>query len=335
LADLSTRGRQIRHDLAGARRYWLIWVPVVPVVVWTLVRVLGLDRGFPLVPLITFTPYATVGALFVTGIAVALRNWAAAAVAGLATLCLLAAVLPRAIGDGTVSAAGRETLTVLSTNVHHGTADPEALVELVDRYRPDLLAVQELTPSFARKLQRAGLGSRLPNSLLETRRAAAGSGLYSRLPLRKIGGRQPFFFRQPRAVLRMPDGRQVRVVDIHPLPPGRGNGDVWGETLDSLPSAGSGPPWVLAGDFNATLDHARFRELLDRGYRDAGAVAGEGLEPTFPTMGFGSLPPFITIDHVLADHRLDVVDYEVKDLPGTDHRPVLAELALPSGPSGR
>jgi len=315
----------------GARRYWLIWVPVMPVVVWTLIRVLGLDRDYPLVALMAFTPYAVVAAFFVAGIALALRNWAAVAVAGLATLCLAFAVLPRALGDGTVDPAGRQTLSVLSANVFHGSADAEELVEMVKRYRVDLLSVQELTPSFAHKMRRAGLDRLLPRSIEETSDSdsAAGSGLYSRLPMHKLPGGERFFFRQPRAVLRMPGGRRVRVVAIHPIPPGRGVEEIWDDTLESLPSAGSGPPWVLVGDFNATLDIAPFRDLLDRGYRDAGAVAGEGLEPTFPTMGFGSLPPFITIDHVLADHRLDVVDYEVKDLPGTDHRPVLAELALP------
>ncbi|HEV2791522.1 MAG TPA: endonuclease/exonuclease/phosphatase family protein [Solirubrobacterales bacterium] len=301
----------------------------MPVVLWTLVRALGLDRDYPLVALMAFTPWAALGALLVAGVALALRNWAAAAVTGVATLCLVAAVLPRALGDGTVDPAGRATLSVLSVNVHFGGADPEVLVELVDRHRPDLLALQELTPRAARGLQRAGLGRHLPGAVLETRRGAAGSGLYSRLPIRKLDGGQPFFFRQPRALLRMPDGRRVRVVDIHPLPPGRGAEEVWADTLESLPSAGDGAPWVLVGDFNATLDTAPFRELLDRGYRDAGEVAGEGLEPTFPTMGWGGLPPFITIDHVLADRRLDVVDYAVENLPGTDHRPVRAELALP------
>jgi endonuclease/exonuclease/phosphatase family metal-dependent hydrolase len=84
---------------------------------------------------------------------------------------------------------------------------------------------------------------------------------------------------------------------------------------------------VLLGDFNATLDHSKLREALDRGYRDAAAVAGEGLEPTWPDDG--SLGPVITIDHVLADERLGIVDYEVEGLPGSDHRPVWAELALP------
>jgi endonuclease/exonuclease/phosphatase family metal-dependent hydrolase len=313
----------------GARRYWLIWVPVVPVALWALVRVFGLDGGFPLVPLMAFTPYAAIAALLIAGVAMALRNWAAATVAGLVALCLAMVVLPRAVGDGTVEAAGRETITVLSANIHHGTGEAEALVELVERHRPDLLAIQELTPSFARELRLAGLDRLLPNAILETRRSASGAGLYSHLPMRRLGGEQPFFFRQPRAVLRMPDGRRVRVVDVHPYPPGRGNVDIWSEALESLPSTGRGAPWVLLGDFNATLDHSQLRDLLDRGYRDAAEVAGEGLEPTWPTGAWASRLPAVTIDHVLADSRLGIVDYEVEELPGSDHRTVWAELALP------
>lgn len=296
-------------------------------VLWALVRGFGLERGVPLVPLMAFTPYVAAGALLVSGIAVALRNWAAAAVAGLATLCLAAAVLPRAVGDGTAEAAGRTTLRVLSTNVYRGKADPEQLVALVDRLRPDLLAVQELTPRFARELRRAGLGERLSHAIVEVRQGAAGGGLYSRLPLRPLASGSPSFFRQPRAALRLPDGSRVRVVDVHPLTPGRIGIDAWNDSLGDLPPTGSGAPWVLIGDFNATLDHSRLREVLDRGYRDAGDVAGEGLEPTWPNDG--SLGPLITIDHVLADRRLGIVDYEVEELPGSDHRPVWAELALP------
>jgi endonuclease/exonuclease/phosphatase (EEP) superfamily protein YafD len=312
---------------AGARRHWLIWLPVISVVLWTLARVLGIDRGFPLGPLMAFTPYAAIASLFVAGVAVALRNWAAATVAALAMLCLAAAVLPRAIGNGTVDAAGHETLTVLSTNVHHGSADPEGLVALVDRFHLDLLSVQELTPSFARKLHAAGLGARLSNANLEVRPGASGAGLYSSLPMTDLGGGRRFFFRMPRAELTLPDGRRIGVVGVHPYPPVSGRVGVWEEALESLPSAGAGTPWLLAGDFNATLDQSQLRDVLDRGYRDAGDVAGMGLEPTFP-QNRHLIPP-VTIDHVLADRRLGIVDYSVESLPGSDHRAVHAELALP------
>ncbi len=65
----------------------------------------------------------------------------------------------------------------------------------------------------------------------------------------------------------------------------------------------------MLGDFNATLDQAELRDVVGRGYRDAADVAGKGLEPTFPRQGWHDLGPFITIDHVLADERLGIVDY--------------------------
>ncbi|HEU5253843.1 MAG TPA: endonuclease/exonuclease/phosphatase family protein [Solirubrobacterales bacterium] len=327
---MSPAGRQNRHGITGAGRYWAIWLLVAPLVLWTLIRIFGLDRGVPLVPLMSFTPYVAIAALLVAGVATALRNWAAATVAALATLCLAAAVLPRAVGDGTAEAAGHETVGVLSANVYRGKADPRALVELVDRNDVDLLSVQELTPRFARELHRAGIDRRLPEAVEETRKGAAGGGIYSRLPIEPIAVRSPSFFRQPRVLVRLPDGRLLRVGDVHPLTPGRTGIDAWEDSLGDLPATGEGTPWVLIGDFNATLDHSRLREVLDRGYRDAGDVAGQGLVPTWPNRGH-TLGPFITIDHVLADERLGIVDYGVEDLPGSDHRSIHAELALPGG----
>lgn len=300
---------------------------MIPVALWTFLRVFGIDQGFPLATVMPFTPYVAVAALLVAGVAVALENWLAALIAGVATLLLAVAVLPRAIGDGTVEAAGRETLDLLSTNILRGRADPEAVVALVERHDPDLLSVQELTPRFARELREAGLGKLLPHELLEVAPGSAGSGLYSRLPLRPLPGPDRFSFRMPRAALTLPGGRRVRVVGVHPYPPNPNQVGVWEESLASLPSAGRAAPWVLAGDFNATLDQSQFRDLLGRGYRDAGVVAGEGLVPTFPRLGH-MIPP-ITIDHVLADRRLDVVEYSVEEMPGSDHRPVHAILALP------
>ncbi|HEV7400034.1 MAG TPA: endonuclease/exonuclease/phosphatase family protein [Solirubrobacterales bacterium] len=302
---------------------------VIPILIWTAIRLFGLEGGYPLVAMMAFTPYVAIAALLAAGVAAALRNWAAATVAAVAMLCLAAAVLPRAIGSEAADPAGHETLSVLSTNIHHGTADPDAVVALVDRYRPDLLSVQELTPSFAAKLRRAGIGSRLPESMLLVHRSASGAGLYSRLPLTPLPHQTRFFFRMPRAALTMPDGRRLRVVGVHPYPPLSKNGGVWQAALESLPSAGAGTPWVLVGDFNGTLDQAEFRDVVDRGYRDAGDVTGKGLEPTFPTMGHRLLPPSIAIDHVLADRRLGIADYGVDDLPGSDHRAIHAQLVLP------
>jgi endonuclease/exonuclease/phosphatase family metal-dependent hydrolase len=82
----------------------------------------------------------------------------------------------------------------------------------------------------------------------------------------------------------------------------------------------------MAGDFNATLDMALFRSVLGKGYVDAADQKGEGLVPTWGVTMYG--PP-LSFDHVLADRRCAVLAYSVHDLPGSDHRAVLADLELP------
>jgi endonuclease/exonuclease/phosphatase (EEP) superfamily protein YafD len=311
---------------AGARRYWWIWFVVVPLALWALIRAFGLDSGFPLVAMMAFTPLVAVAALLVAGVAVALGNWPAAAVAWIATFALGTAVLPRAIGDGTVAPGGRETIGVLSANAFVGRADPEALVELVERLHPDVLAVEELSPRLARGLREAGIARLLPEAEIALR-DGTGSAIYSDLPLTEIPEGRVYTFPMPRARLELPDRRAVRLVAIHPITPTRHGIHTWEETLAGLPGTGSYPPWLLIGDFNATLDNSALRDLIGRGYRDAADVAGLGLEPTWPNKG--TLPPLVTIDHVLADRRIDVAAYAVEDIPGSDHRAVYARLVMP------
>jgi endonuclease/exonuclease/phosphatase (EEP) superfamily protein YafD len=314
-------------DLAGARRFWPIWAAVLPVAAWALVRALEVDGGFPLIPLIAYTPYVAAVAPIVLTAALALRNWAAALIAALATGFLLAAVMPRALGAGEDLPPDSEELRVLSANVHRGTADPDALVALVRRLDVDVLSVQELTPGFARELRAGGLRRRLPHAALSTRSGVSGGGIYSRLPLRRLRSPPPNPFRMPRAEVALEGGRRVRLVAVHPYPPKRTSVDRWRAGMRSLPAADpSNTPWVLAGDFNATLDFPELRDLLDTGYRDAGEVTGDGLAPTWPQGRI--LPPPVTIDHVLADRRASILDYGVEDLPGSDHRAVFAFLAL-------
>jgi endonuclease/exonuclease/phosphatase (EEP) superfamily protein YafD len=263
--------------------------------------------------------------------ALALRRWAAATVAMVAFASLLAAVAPRLAPDPGVGDHGGPRLRVLSANIHQGGADLRELLRIVRAERPDVLSIQELTAGAAARLRRLNVQRFLPHRLVEVSGGAAGAGLYSHFPMRRIQTSQ-FRFRMPRALVRLPDGTRVEVVCVHPFPPRRHSVDLWSRQLESLPSApDDGPLHVLAGDFNATLDHSELRRVLDRGYRDAADALGEGLTPTWSSHGLLSLP--ITIDHVLVDDRAGILDYSVHNLPGSDHNALFAELAL--GPERR
>jgi endonuclease/exonuclease/phosphatase (EEP) superfamily protein YafD len=303
------------------------WVAAVPFAIWAVIRLLGLDAGYPLEAMMPFTPYVAAAAVAAAALALALRGWAPAALAALAALALGAVVLPRELGDDTVSAAGRPTLNVLAANVHRGHAYPDGVIHLVDELHPDVLTIEEYTSRCGRELSAAGIDGRLPHHVLDARKSSSGTAIYSRFPLRRLPSGGHNLFKMARAEASLPDGRRLRIVAVHPFPPMRRavTGE-WEDVLSTLPSGGQGTPWLLAGDFNATFDQAPLRELVGRGYRDAGETAGKGLDGTFPADSL--FPPPITIDHIHADERFGIVGYEVEPLADSDHHAIFAELAL-------
>ena len=114
-----------------------------------------------------------------------------------------------------------------------------------------------------------------------------------------------------------------------PKPPwSPGATDRWRSQLSALPAPGDSPR-ILAGDFNATLDHAQFRRLLRRGYLDAASQVGHGLSMTWGPRPDRRLA-LLAIDHVLIDRRCAVLTTSAHWLTGSDHRALYAELRLPA-----
>lgn len=305
---------------------WLAWLVVAPFPAWAVARLAGLDRVPLLVEAMAVTPYAAVGSLIALLVAAAARVRGAIAV-GLATVLTMAAmVVPRALPSA--PAATGPALKVLTANLFFGHADAPAVVALVRRLRPDVLSLQELTPRALAALDAAGLGELLPYRHTEEGWGASGGGIFSRYPLTEQPGFSPGGgHAMPRARFTLPTGQAVEIVNVHTVAPlGPAVAD-WRAQLAALPRPEPGVIRVLAGDFNATLDHADLRRVLAAGYADAADATGTGLVPTWPSGR--RLPPLITIDHVLYDRRASAVRTEVHTLPFTDHRAFFAELRLP------
>ncbi|XVV17647.1 endonuclease/exonuclease/phosphatase family protein [Actinoplanes sp. CA-131856] len=310
----------------------LAWVLVVPGLVWAALRVSGWSPG-AVVVVLPFTPYAVAGSLVLLVVIVALRQWRAAVVAGLATAVLAGCVVGRVVPDRDRGPRDGVALTILSANMLIGRGDPEEIVRRVRDEDVGVLALQEFTAGGQAALARAGLGRLLPYSSIAPQRArdpygTTGSAVYSRFPLTGSGFRLNYGgFQQAYASVTVPGAKPVVVESVHPAAPHSLDvlGD-WRRDLKDQP----GPGRVLAGDFNATLDHKQLRDLLGRGYRDAAATMGKGLIPSWGPYADRPIPP-ITIDHVLVDRKIGIGRYAAYDLPGSDHRMVLAAVVLPPG----
>jgi endonuclease/exonuclease/phosphatase (EEP) superfamily protein YafD len=298
---------------------------------WAAARLAGADRlRFAeawAVPLLSFTPQVTAGAW---ASAVLLRGAGPAAAAAAAGAALTAAVGPRAVPCRPPPAAG-PVVRVVTANLLFGRAAAGAVAELAGRTRADVLFVQELTGAAAAGLQRAGLGDLLPYQVTQPVPDGARDGIYARYPLRGAPPAARPSAARCTARLDLPSGQFVELACIHAAPPkpwSPGATARWRTQLAALPAPGEGPR-ILAGDFNATLDHAQFRRLLRSGYADAASQAGHGLSPTWGPRP-GGRPALLAIDHILIDRRCAVLTTSAHRLTGSDHRALYAEIQLPA-----
>ena len=161
---------------------------------------------------------------------------------------------------------------------------------------------------------------------------AASGAVWTRLTVAGRGA-EPGTFEQPTVRLAVGGAPDVELTAVHSAPagdlavapcaPGR-------EDLAALPDPEPGVLRVLAGDFNATLDHADLRAVLRRGYVDAARAVGGALALDVAAAAAAAFPR-LALDHVLVDPRITVAAVELATVAGSDHRAVVADLVLPAG----
>jgi endonuclease/exonuclease/phosphatase (EEP) superfamily protein YafD len=310
------------------------WLAAACVAGFGIGRLAAADRFHPteapVTPLLSFTPHVSAAAL---ASPVLWRRKGAASVAALAGAVLAAVVLPRAFRRPQPPAEGPR-LRVLTANLMHGSASEEAIVSLVQRSAADVLFMQEINHAAVNRFKEAGLTDVLPHQIIDIGdEALSGGGIYARFPLSNGLALAPASVAQPTARLELPSGHRTDLVCVHPPPPrpawSRRDVARWREALAFLPppaDPGVHPPRVLAGDFNATVDHVSLRRLFRLGHVDAAIEVGKGLVPTWSPWGS---PGVLTIDHILVDPRCAVLAASVHPLPGSDHLAVYAEFRLP------
>jgi endonuclease/exonuclease/phosphatase (EEP) superfamily protein YafD len=136
----------------------------------------------------------------------------------------------------------------------------------------------------------------------------------------------------PTVVLRPDTGVGPVIVGVHAVAPQPADLADWRADLEFLKKTCTDPNVIMAGDFNATLDH--FAGLGNRpgttigNCSDAGQASGNA--------GVGTWPSSLTalagapIDHVLTTDGWRVTGMRVVrtlDKAGSDHRPIVVQLA--------
>jgi endonuclease/exonuclease/phosphatase family metal-dependent hydrolase len=315
---------------------------------------------------VAFTPWFVLpaGAALVLALP-ARRPWAALPAGALLALQLLWLFPPDRVADrflarpanpsqgqeqeqGTVRDTGQRPaaeLNVMTLNAWKGQADAAEVVRLVRENGVGLLAVQELSPALERRLDAEGLGALLPHRISRSRDGAGGGAVYSSRPIVPLDSVDGSAFHMPTVQLELDAGGRpasLTVTNVHTKAPVWGRAGQWRSELAALGRLAARPGNVLMlGDFNATLDHAEFRQMLEGSAGagtggtgsggplvDAGAAALARLIPTWPMAG----PPLpgVVIDHIVTGPQVPSRGYAVLPVAGTDHAAVLATLSVPA-----
>ncbi|MFE1907502.1 endonuclease/exonuclease/phosphatase family protein, partial [Streptomyces gardneri] len=215
---------------------------------------------------------------------------------------------------------------VLASNVEFGQGT-EALVDTIRRERPQIVFASECDRACGHALTTA-FAAELPHHASVDADGSVGSVLLSAYPLtdeRVV----PAAMGMPGATTKIA-GKSVRLQLAHPMPPLPGQIGPWKQELGRIEDEAAArrhEPLLLAGDFNASQDHAAFRAILEAGrLQDAARLARVSRTPTWPAEG--PLPLFVQIDHVLVSEDFSVRSIRFLDIDGSDHRAVLTDLDL-------
>ncbi|MGV0871979.1 endonuclease/exonuclease/phosphatase family protein [Mycolicibacterium sp. XJ879] len=231
-------------------------------------------------------------------------------------------------------------IRVLSSNLRKGQAEPSSFVELAREYA-DVIVAPELTPEEVRHFSQAGIEEDFPYAALSPAPGAGGMGLWSRFPLVRLSPGKQRNTTVIAARLRVPGTRfDPLVAGVHVISPVTAEADSFSRwqsgisgikaTLNNLTEKAGPAAVIVAGDFNSTPDMRQFRDLLTDGYRDAVEQTGAGFAPTFPSNKW--FPPVLVIDHILTRNAA-ASSIRTVNIPGSDHRALLATIKMPLDPT--
>lgn len=318
---------RFRHNRSvNALGWWL----VAPAAALALARLLRSERP-SVIAGEAVAPLGTVPAVLALGLACVRRQPALAAAASVLIALELWWLAPELVPrrPRPVEADGAPRLRVFTANIYSLNRDMSGLAAELRAADADVVVLQELSYRNLAALRRRGTLDAYPHQSLSPRSDTFGTAILSQLPLVDHGVCDIAGSPMARGTVLVGD-RMVRVYCVHTKAPFGADGlRQWRVQLEVLADAlrGEPRPLIVAGDFNATGRQRRFRSLLAEGLRDVHVEGGRGWARTWPNH-YLPLPALARIDHVLVSPDLAVLAVAEGEGRGSDHRPVMVDLAL-------
>lgn len=313
-------------------------------------QLFGLQRTMFVAQAISFRVPIVIGAtvlLLVLLIAIAASRGARRLLVGVTivlTVFVVASVVlvaSRGIGNSVIPEAESGDIRVLSWNTRGDEPGSPEIAQLAIELEADVVALPETTESMgveiATLMAEAGSPMWVHTRTVDEEYKATATTLLISADLGDyvVVTDEGDTGTLPTVIAKPLGGSGPTIIAAHPVAPTPSNMDSWRSDLEWLAGMCSGNV-IMAGDFNATLDHlaglANERDdAFDNVFGDCADGAhetGNGAVGTWTT----GLPPLLgtQIDHVMASDHWTFTGFSIvtsEDLAGSDHRPVFAQLS--------
>lgn len=324
-------------DETAAKRTWREWfvmvcdrigqtgvVFVVLGIIATLFAVLA--RWFWLAELVASLRIHLAAGLVAAALLAAIgRRWVFVAVAVAVALANSWHTVALYVEEPATLPVDADRVRLVVVNVLGSNDDPDPLLRWLDEVDADIVLLVEVNEAFVRAFE--SRSDRWPHQAHDPQHGPFGLGVASRIGFSgvRLGLGPP----GPVPVLDAEFNTRnetINLIGLHTLPPATPR---FTRTRDELlqwaaARAASETNVILVGDLNATTTSPAFRRLLsDGGFVDT--RSGFGRHPTWPA-ALGAAG--IGIDHVLLRGDMITVRRELGPDIGSDHLPVLVEIAV-------
>ena len=316
-----------------------LWIVIVSLGLVAIMRLVAWDDLQPFAVLNAVSAFVYLPAWIVLVVAVLGRRFVLATSALLVVVAQLVFVLPELTAAEPIPAWADQapTIRILDGNVFNDNPSMTGYATEIKSIHPDLVTMEEATPSDVGQLTRSGALIDLPYHFEIRRSDPTAVFVASRYPLRNT--KVISLYHRPLVVqttLELPLGPQALWV-VHTTAPLPVSFQQWKGQLTAIANLvhSRGPSGLLVvGDFNATWGNRGFRAILGAGLTDAAAARGKPFEMTWSQIK-PILPPVVRIDHILTGPRVAVTNIKTDEGPGSDHRDLIATVAFdhPAHPS--
>ena len=309
------------------------WVAAGAMLLLCLLRLDDPDGNTYEIAALSVLPWLLLPSLPLTALAGWRRQWPMAAAAALSLIGGLVWEAPVMWPWSTAPTAGPAgRIIVFDANIAQNNLHPSQIAAEIESDRPNLVALEELTPQALTTLQDSGALSGYRWHVWRPQTGAGGVGVWSNLPMTQpaIWTLNGYQFEASGWIHPTGGVPALRFDAVHVLAPvGVDQPARWRRQLGTVRAHLSREPrpLLVMGDFNATADERPFQQILSEHLSDAAVMAGKGWEMTWPRNQSWVIP-YLRIDHVLLSPTLTVTGYRLGQGKGSDHYPLVVGIGF-------